>query len=97
MLPEVSPTGPFSRPTRVPSGIFAHPMGSAPGNDDRNGRGGSDIAWTIIGLLLSGVIAWGGIGWLVDRWLDTNLFLPIGILVGAAGAFYLVIRRYGQG
>jgi F0F1-type ATP synthase assembly protein I len=72
-------------------------MGSAPGNDDRNGRGGSDIAWTIIGLLLSGVIAWGGIGWLVDRWLDTNLFLPIGILVGAAGAFYLVIRRYGQG
>jgi ATP synthase protein I len=55
------------------------------------------MAWSIIGILLAGVIAWGGIGWLVDRWLGTNLFLPIGILVGAAGAFYLVVRRYGQG
>lgn len=54
------------------------------------------MAWSIIGILLAGVIAWGGIGWLVDRWLGTNLFLPIGILVGAAGAFYLVVRRYGQ-
>ncbi len=73
-------------------------MGSAPGNrGHRDGPGGSEVAWAIIGLLLSGVIAWGGIGWLVDRWLGTNLFLPIGILVGAAGAFYLVIRRYGQG
>jgi len=43
------------------------------------------------------VIAWGGIGWLLDHWLGTSLFLPIGILVGAAGSFYLVIRRYGQG
>ncbi len=73
-------------------------MGGAPGNrGDRDGSRGSEVAWTIIGLLLSGVIAWGGIGWLVDRWLGTNLFLPVGILVGAAGAFYLVIRRYGQG
>jgi F0F1-type ATP synthase assembly protein I len=74
------------------------PMGGAPGNRrDRGGRGGSEVAWAIIGLLLSGVIAWGGIGWLVDRWLGTKLFLPVGILVGAVGAFYLIIRRYGQG
>ena len=73
-------------------------MGGAPGKrGGRDGPGGSDVAWAIIGLLLSGVIAWGGIGWLVDRWLGTNLFLPVGILVGAAGAFYLIIRRYGQG
>ena len=63
----------------------------------RRDRGGSEVAWAIIGLLLSGVIAWGGIGWLLDRWLGTSLFLPIGILVGAAGSVYLVIRRYGQG
>lgn len=74
------------------------PMGGTPGKrGNRDGPGGSDVAWTIIGLLLSGVLAWGGIGWLVDRWLGTKLFLPVGILVGAAGAFYLVIRRYGQG
>ena len=62
-----------------------------------NGPGGAEVAWTIIGILLAGVIAWGGIGWLIDRWLGTSAFLPIGIVVGAAGAFYLVIRRYGQG
>jgi F0F1-type ATP synthase assembly protein I len=50
-----------------------------------------------MGLLVAGVIAWGGIGWLVDRLLGTSAFLPIGIVVGAAGAFYLVYRRYGQG
>ena len=67
--------------------------------DPAGGRrpSGPEMAWSIIGILLAGVIAWGGIGWLVDRWLGTNLFLPIGILVGAAGAFYLVVRRYGQG
>ena len=72
-------------------------MGGTPGGRrDRDGPGGSEVAWIIIGLLLSGVIAWGGIGWLLDRWLGTSLFLPVGILVGAAGAFYLIIRRYGQ-
>jgi F0F1-type ATP synthase assembly protein I len=55
------------------------------------------VAWSIIGLLLAGVLAWGGIGWLVDQWAGTNVFLPVGIVVGAIGAFYLVIRRYGQG
>jgi F0F1-type ATP synthase assembly protein I len=73
-------------------------MGNAPGNrGDRGGPRGSEVAWGIVSLLLSGVIAWGGIGWLVDRWLGTKLFLPVGIVVGAAAAFYLVIRRYGQG
>jgi ATP synthase protein I len=73
-------------------------MGSAQGNRrDQNGPGGSEIAWSIFGLLLSGVVVWGGIGWLVHRWLGPGWFLPIGNLVGAGGAFYLVIRRFGQG
>jgi ATP synthase protein I len=65
-----------------------------PSGDKR--PGGAEVAWSIIGILLAGVIAWGGIGWLIDRWAGTSAFLPIGIMVGAAGAFYLVIRRYGQ-
>lgn len=67
------------------------------GSPDRKGPGGAEVAWSIIGLLLAGVLAWGGIGWLVDQWAGTNVFLPVGIVVGAIGAFYLVIRRYGQG
>jgi F0F1-type ATP synthase assembly protein I len=60
-------------------------------------RGGGDIVWSIIGTLVAGVLAWGGIGWLLDRWLGTKFLVAVGILVGAAGAFYLIIRRHGGG
>jgi F0F1-type ATP synthase assembly protein I len=64
-----------------------------PGRPDR----GSDVVWSILGTLVAGVLAWGGIGWLLDRWLGTGYLVAVGILVGAAGAFYLIIRRYGSG
>ena len=63
----------------------------------RKPGGGSDIVWSIIGTLVAGVLAWGGIGWLLDRWLGTEFLVAVGVLVGAAGAFYLIIRRYGSG
>ena len=63
----------------------------------RKRGGGSDIVWSILGTLVAGVLAWGAIGWLLDRWLGTEFLVAIGILVGAAAAFYLIIRRYGSG
>jgi F0F1-type ATP synthase assembly protein I len=68
---------------------------SQPEPPDR--RGGADIVWSIIGTLVAGVLAWGGIGWLLDRWLGTEFLVAVGILVGAAGAFYLIVKRYGSG
>jgi ATP synthase protein I len=59
--------------------------------------GGGDVVWSILGTLVAGVLAWGGIGWLLDRWLGTSYLVAVGILVGAAGAFYLIIKRYGSG
>jgi ATP synthase protein I len=59
--------------------------------------GGGDVVWSILGTLVAGVLAWGGIGWLLDRWLGTSFLVAVGILVGAAGAFYLIIKRYGSG
>lgn len=50
-------------------------------------------AWTIVGILLSGMLTWGGIGWLVDQWLDTGFFLPTGLLVGSAAGFYLAYKK----
>ena len=38
---------------------------------------------------------WGGAGWLLDRWLDTKVFVPVGILLGMAVAIYLVVVKYG--
>jgi F0F1-type ATP synthase assembly protein I len=45
--------------------------------------------------MLSGMAVWGGAGWLLDRWLDTKVFVPVGILLGMAVAIYVVVVRYG--
>jgi len=58
---------------------------------------GAEMVWSIIGTLVAGVLAWGGIGWLLDRWLGTRYLVAVGILLGMAGAFYLIIKRYGSG
>ena len=57
---------------------------------------GAEMVWSIIGTLVAGVLAWGGIGWLLDRWLGTRYLVAVGVLVGMAGAFYLIIKRYGS-
>jgi F0F1-type ATP synthase assembly protein I len=58
---------------------------------------GAEMVWSIIGTLVAGVLAWGGIGWLLDRWLGTRFLVAVGVVVGMAGAFYLIIKRYGSG
>lgn len=63
---------------------------------DRQSGDGADIGWTVVGTLLAGMIVWGGIGWLIDQWLDTRFGLPIGILLGMAAAIYLVVRRLSR-
>jgi F0F1-type ATP synthase assembly protein I len=55
------------------------------------------MAWSIIGTLLAGVLVWGGIGYLLDRWSGMHgVFAAIGAVVGAAAAFYLIYVRYGR-
>ncbi|HEY3630025.1 MAG TPA: hypothetical protein VE074_11160 [Jatrophihabitantaceae bacterium] len=41
-------------------------------------------------------MVWGGIGWLIDLWLHTWVGIVVGMLVGFAGAIYLIIRKYGN-
>jgi F0F1-type ATP synthase assembly protein I len=44
--------------------------------------------------LISAILVWAGIGWLVDRWLGTApWFVAIGALVGNAAGIYLVWLR----
>ncbi|HEX6684294.1 MAG TPA: hypothetical protein VF062_15935 [Candidatus Limnocylindrales bacterium] len=56
--------------------------------------GGSD-GWVAVGYLLSGMAVWGGVGWLIDRWLHLGR-VPIaaGVIIGAVGGIYLVMRRF---
>jgi F0F1-type ATP synthase assembly protein I len=69
---------------------------SEPGPEREPPGGGAEMVWSIIGTLIAGVLAWGGIGWLLDRWLGTRLLVAVGVVVGMAGAFYLIIKRYGS-
>lgn len=61
------------------------------------GWSGAGTAWAIMGTLLGGVLVWGGVGLLLDRWMGFRwLFLPIGMVVGMGASIYIVYVRYGR-
>lgn len=65
-----------------------------PASAARQGSG-VETGYAVIGTLISGMAVWGGVGWLLDHWLDTRVFFPVGIILGTAVAIYLVVARYG--
>ncbi len=81
-----------SDPSGGPSGRPDDPRGE----HRRVERQSQDDAWAATGLLLSGVAVWGGAGWLVARWLDNQLFVMIGLLLGTGTALYGIWFRYGR-
>jgi F0F1-type ATP synthase assembly protein I len=53
---------------------------------------------TISATLLSGILVWGAIGYLIDRLAGTGqAFTAAGMLLGAGLAIYVVYLRYGRG
>lgn len=71
----------------------ASPMAGGSGEGWR----GAGAAWSVLGTLLSGILAWGGVGYLIDRLVGFRwLFLPIGMVIGVGTAIYLVYLRYGR-
>ena len=50
--------------------------------------------YSISGYLLAGMVLYGGLGWLIDKWAGTsNVFTPIGVIFGLAAALYLTFRQ----
>jgi len=45
--------------------------------------------------MLSGIVVWGGVGWLLDRWLETRFFILVGTILGLTVAIYLIVVKYG--
>jgi F0F1-type ATP synthase assembly protein I len=67
---------------------------------DGNWAGVGD-AWTYVTLIISGVIVWGGVGMLLDAWIDTKpVFTIIGSLLGnfagIYGAYVRAFRKEGD-
>src|SRR3954471_19632869 len=50
--------------------------------------------YSITGYLLAGMVLYGGLGWLIDRWAGTsNVYAPIGVIFGLAAGLYLTFRQ----
>jgi len=47
----------------------------------------------VAGYLPAGIFFFGGLGWLLDRWLGASFLTPLGLVVGAAAGGYLVYVR----
>jgi hypothetical protein len=48
----------------------------------------------VFGYLVSGVAIYGGLGYLLDRWLGTSFLVAFGILLGIGLALYVVFKQY---
>jgi F0F1-type ATP synthase assembly protein I len=59
-------------------------------------RRDDNAAYSIVGYLLSGLLFWGGVGWVLDKWLGTSYLLLAGLILGAGAALYLVWLRFGR-
>ncbi len=71
-----------------------------PAGDDQAAAGrrrspasGLALAWRIVSELVAGVAVGAGLGWLLDRWLDTRPWLMVTFLfLGMAAGCYNVYR-----
>lgn len=57
---------------------------------------GLETGWTIMSYLLGGMLAYGGIGWLVGRAVHISMFFPIGMLAGLVISLVYIVYRFGK-
>jgi F0F1-type ATP synthase assembly protein I len=57
---------------------------------------GLDTGWQVVSYLIGGMIAYGGIGWLIGRAVHVALIFPLGMLLGMAISIAYIIHHYGH-
>lgn len=55
---------------------------------------GADEGWAVLGSLMSGLLLFGGLGWLLDQWWDIRVMAPVGAIIGMALGIYAVVMRH---
>jgi ATP synthase protein I len=71
----------------------------AEGRREAEGKGraqGLETGWTIMSYLLGGMLAYGGIGWLVGRAVHNSMIFPIGMLAGLVISLVYIVYRFGK-
>jgi ATP synthase protein I len=49
--------------------------------------------WRIMSYMITGMVLYGGIGWLVGRWTGISALFPVGMILGIAFSIILIIYR----
>ena len=71
-----------------------HSKSSAAEADSR--AQGLGVGWSVFAYMISGMVAYGAIGWGIGKAVHVSLLFPIGMLVGIAISVGYVIHRYGR-
>lgn len=83
----------YRRPERV-SALHGFGGGGPAGNRvDQLTKG---TGYTVFSELIAGMLAYGGIGWLIGHFTHVSLLFPIGMLVGLAISVGWIIYWYGR-
>lgn len=61
---------------------------------ERSGHTGDGMI--VLSYVLSGLLLYGGLGWLGDWYFGVSWLLPLGLIVGLMASIYLIIKRYGS-
>ena len=60
----------------------------------RTRKSTSDDPWAIFGRLVSGILIYGGLGWLIGSWLNkVEMFVAAGVILGISLALYMTIKQ----
>ncbi len=60
------------------------------------GPGEQNAGWSVFSYLISGMVVYGAIGWLVGHWTHLPLLFPLGMLAGLGVAILLIVLKYGR-
>ncbi len=60
----------------------------------RTRKSTSDDPWAIFGRLVSGILIYGGLGWLLGSWLNkVEMFVAAGVILGISLALYMTFKQ----
>ena len=63
-------------------------------NNFRTRKTTSDDPWAIFGRLVSGILIYGGLGWLIGTWVNkVEMFVAAGVILGIALALYMTFKQ----
>ncbi len=86
--------GPVTSGTDTGNGPEPTPPGPPTGS--RGGPPPDNAGWTIFSYLISGMVVYGLLGWLLASLTHVRLLLPLGALTGLVVAIGGIVWKYGR-